>query len=64
MLQLTAMNTKVYSNEDFDAVLPESWIVEEDEGIISLYNPEDGVGALQFSVFSVASPSNIALKKN
>jgi hypothetical protein len=60
------MNSKEYRNGKFKAVIPSNWAVEEDEdeSIISLYNPEEGVGALQFSLFSVENPLNIDLEKD
>lgn len=52
-----------YTNGRFKALIPGNWIVQEEDDIISLYNPEEGVGALQFSLFSIENALNIDLKK-
>lgn len=41
--------------ERFSLVLPIDWIYSESEGTISCYDPENGVGVLQVSLFERAS---------
>ena len=37
--------------------MPDNWKVEEEGNVVSLYDPENGVGALQFSIYKANSSS-------
>lgn len=47
-------------NEWIRLEAPDDWVVEEEDGVVSLFQPETGCGALQFSVMSYESvPSDV-----
>ena len=41
---------------------PNDWIWEKEENIITVYNPKNGLGALQFSIYYVGNDREINLK--
>ncbi|UOB16284.1 hypothetical protein [Abyssalbus ytuae] len=53
-----------YTDEKFGFVFfyPNNWILEKENNIISVYNAENGLGALQFSIFYVGNDNQIDLK--
>lgn len=42
---------------------PDEWSLEKDENVLSLYDPIDGVGAIQFSMYKVPNDKNLGLKQ-
>lgn len=48
-------------NEQFGFTFPNSWEIENDENLVSVYDPENGLGALQFTLYGVDDPSDIDL---
>src|SRR5690606_24668562 len=55
---------KSYTDEKFGFAFfyPDDWILEKENNVISVYDAENGLGALQFSVFYVGNDSQIDLK--
>ncbi len=50
-------------NNDLKLTAPDNWEIETDENIVSLFNTDNGVGALQFSFYQVGDIDSIDLKK-
>lgn len=48
-------------NDHFGFAYPETWEVGNDGNLISVYDPENGLGALQFTLYEVVEPSGIDL---
>lgn len=46
-----------------NAEIPSDWELEENGNLMSLYNPENGVGALQLSFYNVGDASSIDVTK-
>ncbi len=44
-------------------IFPDDWTVEMEGNIVSVYNPVNGVGALQFSIYQSFDSSDINLKE-
>ncbi len=57
MIQINIENNTMklfkHSISNFQIKYPENWEVKEEENIISLYDPKNGYGALQFTVYFV-----------
>lgn len=53
---------KIFNILDTDFSVPDNWILELDGSVISLYDQNDGAGAIQFSIFKVPNLSNINLR--
>ena len=55
---------KSYTDEKFGFAFfyPDDWILEKEDNVISVYDAENGLGALQFSVFYVGNDGQIDLK--
>ena len=51
-----------YDDTEFSIFFPDSWTIARDMNLISLYDPNDGVGVLQFSVFYVDENKIVSLK--
>jgi hypothetical protein len=58
------MKSNIFSWGKFKAVIPDNWVGEVEDGVNTLCEPIEGVGALQFSVFTVEDPSSVALKED
>jgi hypothetical protein len=56
---------KKYSNKQkgLQFQYPENWIAELDEDVLSVYDPQSGVGALQFSTYSVPDMHQIDVRR-
>lgn len=50
-------------NDDFKIAVPDSWEINIDGNTTSLFDPINGVGALQFSSYSVPKIDSINLAK-
>lgn len=48
-------------NEQFGFTFPDRWEVADDGNLISIYDPNNGLGALQFTLYEVGDPSGIDL---
>ncbi|PTS93387.1 hypothetical protein DBR11_25430 [Pedobacter sp. HMWF019] len=48
-------------NESFTVEIPESWNGEKDNGVVSLYNQKNGVGALQFSFYQTPNVISVSI---
>ena len=53
-----------YTDDKFGFVFlyPNDWTWEKEDNVISIYNPENGLGALQFSIYYVGNDSRVDLK--
>jgi len=51
ILKNTNMQKYNLSRYGFSVVLPDSWKIEQDKNTFTCYNPIEGVGALQISVY-------------
>lgn len=56
-LNLAINNMKIFKHNlsNFRIKYPENWEISEEENLISLYNPKNGFGALQFKVYNVGN---------
>lgn len=53
---------KVYKiNEGISFSFPSNWLVEHDNNLISVFDPQNGVGALQFSIYEIKDTNSINL---
>ncbi len=50
-----------YLDTEFRFVYPDNWVVEEENNILSVFDPIKGVGAIQFSYYHVNDPSKVVL---
>lgn len=55
---------KSYTDDKFGFVFlyPEDWVWEKEDNVISVYDPERGLGALQLSIYYVGNDGQIDLK--
>ncbi|CAM1340227.1 hypothetical protein [Tenacibaculum amylolyticum] len=55
---------KNYTDDKFGFVFlyPDEWTCEKEDNVISVYDSENGLGALQFSVYYVGNDNEIDLK--
>jgi hypothetical protein len=55
---------KVYENPDVDLSFqyPDNWTIEQEQNVVSLLDPENGLGALQFSVYQIPGSQIISVK--
>lgn len=55
---------KTYSSKEANLsfVYPDNWTVEQERNLISVFDNEHGVGALQFSFYPVRTTENIGLE--
>ncbi len=52
-----------YNDATWSIEYPDNWSAEMgSNGVVSLYNPDDGVGALQFSFYQVPNPEDKVLE--
>ena len=56
------MKSYKYRGNGIEFVLPDNWDIEESDNVISFFDSDNGVGALQFSFFQVRNEKNIVLK--
>ncbi len=56
------MKTFKYNDSDFSLLLPDNWILEREENLLSIYDPENGVGALQLSIYYIEESRKVSLK--
>ena len=55
---------KVYNYPDADLSFqyPDNWTIEQEKNVLSIFDPENGVGSLQFSFYQVPNPQIISVK--
>lgn len=55
---------KSYTDDKFGFAFlyPDDWVWEKEDNVISVYDAENGLGALQFSIYYVGNDSEINLK--
>lgn len=52
-----------YFDNGIKVMIPDSWEEEKEDNLVSLYDPVEGVGALQFSFYKASNPDSIDLSK-
>ena len=52
---------KVYLKSDFAIKIPENWVSIGEQEVISVYDPKNGKGALQFSFYTVEDAISLNL---
>lgn len=55
------MKIFTHSIANFQIKFPENWEINEEENIINLYNPQNGYGVLQFTIYFVEN-NDIAIE--
>ncbi|GAA3934939.1 hypothetical protein GO495_15050 [Chitinophaga oryziterrae] len=56
------MKKQHYNETNIIFTYPNSWQIEQDKNVISLYDPINGVGSIQFSIYYASNSQNISLK--
>jgi len=51
-----------YNDSDLSFSIPDNWVFEREKNLISVYEPHDGVGALQFSIYYIDEDRDISLQ--
>ena|ERR1700719_4055564 len=51
-----------HQEADLSFTYPDDWEIEQEKNIVSVYNPINGVGALQFSFYQIGNDQAISLK--
>jgi hypothetical protein len=52
-----------YFNNGIKVTIPDNWKEEKGDNLVSIYDPVDGAGALQFSFYKASNPDSIDLSK-
>ena len=52
-----------YQDNELKFDYPIDWVVEKDTDTIAVFNPSKGVGALQFSIYTVPNPKNASMRE-
>jgi hypothetical protein len=53
----------IYLNANLKLLIPDNWEIENHGSIISLFDPIDGIGALEFSFYDVPNVDSLNLVK-
>jgi hypothetical protein len=56
------MKTYKYKEADLSFIYPDNWTVLQETNMISVYDSEHGLGALQFSFYQVGNAEGLLLK--
>jgi hypothetical protein len=56
------MKTYRYKEADLSFIYPDNWTVLQETNIISVFDSEHGLGALQFSFYQVGNAAGLLLK--
>jgi len=51
-----------YNDSPFSIQIPDNWVLERDKNVISIYDPQNGFGALQISIYYVDILKTISIK--